>query len=210
MKKNKSHGVRPVSARDVWKKSCAGFSAGCRHYKSPANTGFLSNEKIREYMEGHLSRERYSHTLNVAKLAIMIAKRHGIKNLKKIETAALLHDYSKGSGNGAEHSAMASRAARRVFKIKDRYILDAIRHHTFGHRDMSDFSKIIYIADFSEPGRRFSAAKKIRRAALRDLDRAMLLALSEKIKYVVSKGEPLSGESVALYNKLVNSQCAKK
>jgi len=161
--------------------------------------------KIKEYLRKHISRERYRHTLNVAKLAVKIAGKHGIKDLKDVEIAALLHDCNKNSKTGLNHSAISSETAKNVFKIKDKKILNAIRHHTFGARNMDDFSKIIYIADIAEPGRKFSAAGKIRRLALKDLDAAMIMAIAEKIKYVVSKKEPLSVASVMLYNKLVGS-----
>ena len=167
-------------------------------------------DKIKKYLKSHISRERYAHTLNVAKLAVEIAKKHGVRELEKIEIAALLHDCAKNSKTGFNHSAASSEAAKKIFKIKDKKILDAILHHTFGSINMGKFSKIIYIADISEPGRRFSTAEKIRRAAFENIDKAMLMALAEKIKFVVSKNDFLSVESVKLYNKLVKSCELKK
>jgi len=167
-------------------------------------------DKIKEYLKRHISRERYRHTLNVAKLAVKIARKHGIKDLKKIEIAAFLHDCNKNSKTGLNHSAVSSETAKKVFKIKDKRILDAIQYHTFGSRNMGDFSKIIYIADISEPCRKFQMAKKIRQLALKNIDAAMVLSLAEKIKYVVSKREQLSVESVKLYNKLTKPRNIKK
>lgn len=166
--------------------------------------------RVKRYIKSNISAERYIHTLNVARLAVKIAKMHGVKDLEKIRAAALLHDCEKSPESGLGHSAASSETAKKVFGIKDKKILNAVRNHTFGSRDMDEFSKIIYIADISEPGRRFLTAKKIRRLAFRNLDEAMLLALSEKIKYVVSKKELLSPESVKLYNKLAKPVKFKK
>lgn len=126
-----------------------------------------------------------------------------MKKLPAIETAALLHDCGKNSKEKDNHSFMASKIAREKFAVKDRDILNAIRHHTYGNRRMSKFSKIIYIADISEPSRKFKEAKRIRKCAFKNLDRAMSLALSTKMKYVLSEKKPLSLEGVILYNKLL-------
>lgn len=166
--------------------------------------------RVKKYLKSNISAGRYAHTLNVERLAVKIAKKYGIKDIEKIRAAALLHDCEKNPETGLSHSAASSETAKKVFGVKDKKILNAVRNHTFGSRDMDEFSKIIYIADISEPGRKFPAAKKIRRLAFKNLDEAMLFALSEKIKYVVSKKEPLSVESVKLYNELAKPVKFKK
>ncbi|MDO8734056.1 MAG: hypothetical protein Q7K21_02730, partial [Elusimicrobiota bacterium] len=60
-----------------------------------------------------------------------------------------------------------------------------------------------YIADMSEPSRKFPEAKEIRKLAFKDLDGAMVLSLSTKIKYVLDERKPVSAESIILYNRLL-------
>jgi len=162
-----------------------------------------SISEIKKYLVKNLTRERYAHTISLSKLAVKLAKRHGLKDISKMEVAALLHDCQKKYESENNHSFLAVRVARTKFKIKDKQILKAILYHTFAHRSMDDFSKIIYIADISEPLRKFKGAGKIRRLAFKNLNDAMVLALSTKIKYVIGEKKPLSLESILLYNMLV-------
>ncbi|MDD5686211.1 MAG: bis(5'-nucleosyl)-tetraphosphatase (symmetrical) YqeK [Elusimicrobia bacterium] len=158
---------------------------------------------IKNYLKKNISQKRYVHTLELTKLASELAKHYGLKNIKKIQIATLLHDSQKNSKNGNEHSFLASEVAKNKFGIKDKKILNAIKHHTFGYRNMDKFAKIIYVADISEPSRKYKEAKNIRKLAFEDLDKAMVLTLSTKMKYVLGDKKPLSIESVILYNKLL-------
>ncbi|MFA5780150.1 MAG: bis(5'-nucleosyl)-tetraphosphatase (symmetrical) YqeK [Elusimicrobiota bacterium] len=163
----------------------------------------VSISDIKKYLKDNLTRHRYRHTLNLRNLAVKLAKHYKLKDIIKIEIAALLHDCQKRSNDKNNHSFLAEKFARTKFKIKDKKILYAIKHHTFGHRHMDDFSKIIYIADMSEPSRKFPEAKEIRKLSFKDLDIAMVLALSTKIKYVIDERKPVSVGSIITYNKLL-------
>ncbi|HAM38773.1 MAG: hypothetical protein A2474_03635 [Elusimicrobia bacterium RIFOXYC2_FULL_34_12] len=166
----------------------------------------VSINDIKNYLKVKLSKKRYIHTLNILELSVRLAAHNGIKEIEKIKIAALLHDCKKDIGNGNNHSFLAYNLAKKKFKIKDIKILNAIKNHTYGHRNMDDFSKIIYIADMSEPSRKFKEAKQIRRLAFKDLDKAMFLAVATKIKYVLKEMKPISMECIILYNKLLKRQ----
>lgn len=43
------------------------------------------------------------------------------------------------------------------YQVEDEEILSAIRYHTTGHPDMTVLEKIIYLADYIEPGRAWTA-----------------------------------------------------
>ncbi|MFH1540993.1 MAG: HD domain-containing protein [Elusimicrobiota bacterium] len=158
---------------------------------------------IKKYLARNLTQDRYSHTLKVANLAVKLAKHYKLKDIVKIKIASLLHDCQKNSNHQSNHSFLAEKIAKTKFKIKDKKILNAIKHHTFGCRKMDVFSKIVYIADISEPSRKFEQAKKTRKLAFKNLDEAMVLALSTKIKHVLDEKKSLSLESVMLYNKMI-------
>ncbi|OQA91460.1 MAG: putative nicotinate-nucleotide adenylyltransferase [Elusimicrobia bacterium ADurb.Bin231] len=162
--------------------------------------------EIKKFLKKNLSMSRYNHTVKVTALAEKLARKHGIKKLTEIKIAALLHDCRKTRPGAGEHSFLSARAARKKFGIKDKDILNAIKYHTFGNRRMNDFAKILYLADISEPGRNFPEAVRIRRMAFKNIDSAMILALTAKIRYVMSSGFPVSIESVMLYNNLVNQK----
>lgn len=52
------------------------------------------------------------------------------------------------------HAKVGSFLAREKYGVNDKAILDAITYHTTGRPNMSTLDKIIYIADYIEPGRR--------------------------------------------------------
>jgi predicted HD superfamily hydrolase involved in NAD metabolism len=119
-------------------------------------------------------------------------------NQKKAEVAALLHDIARdlpvgkmveileGEGfwesehRGVAHNPLLLHAhagkviACRDFEVKDREILRSIELHTTGGESMGLLDKIIFVADFTEPGRRFRGVDKARQLACRDLDKAVL------------------------------------
>jgi len=111
--------------------------------------------------------------------------RHGTDVLKA-QTAGLLHGGKTFECFGSIikfpscllHSFAGRIIAEEEFKMKDRDILNAIRNHTLGRKNMSVLEKIIFVADSVSPGRKCRHAEK-------NLDKAFLEVFVEKIKYVV-------------------------
>ena len=75
--------------------------------------------------------------------------------------------------------------AEEKYGIKDPEILSAITYHTTGKPEMSVLEKIVYIADYIEPGR-FKAPNlaKIRKLAFQDLDECMYEILKDTLIYL--------------------------
>ena len=67
---------------------------------------------------------------------------------------------------------MAAHCAQRDFGVKDRGVLRAIARHTLGRGPMGRLDKILYVADFSAPDRRFAGAGRVRSLAEEDLKAA--------------------------------------
>lgn len=164
-------------------------------------------EKLRRAMEKELSAGRYTHTLGVAYTAASLAMAHG-EDMEKAMTAGLLHDCAKAmhgselvaicekghlSMNTAErnnptallHAKAGAYLAEHKYSVSDGDILNAIRYHTTGRPDMSKLEKIIYIADFIEPGRKqLAELEMIRRIAFQDLDWTMEKILANTLAYL--------------------------
>jgi len=81
-----------------------------------------------------------------------------------------------------------------MFKIHDEDILNAIRYHCTGRKEMSTLEKIIFVSDFIEPGRQF-VSEKLRKLAEINLDKAVLEVMLEKKKYIHLIGETYSSIS---------------
>ena len=87
------------------------------------------------------------------------------------------------------HSRLGAYIAHEKYGIDDQEILSAINYHTTGRREMSLLEKIIYIADYMEPGRKQAPnLSAIRKAAFEDLDKALLMILEDTLSYLHSTG----------------------
>ncbi|SFQ21678.1 bis(5'-nucleosyl)-tetraphosphatase (symmetrical) YqeK [Caldicoprobacter faecalis] len=177
-------------------------------------------EKLRTLMD----EERYVHSLGVRDCAVMLAQRYGA-DVEKARVAGLLHDCAKGLPReeminraveaGIElgpkefqteallHGPVGAVVARQTFGIDDTEILSAIECHTTGKSDMALLDKIIYLADYIEPNRDFPEVEELRRAAMEDLDKAVLMALRRTIKYVLDTDRFLHPRTVEAWNDML-------
>ena len=64
-------------------------------------------------------------------------------------------------------------------------ILQAIASHTILNKRPQILDKILYVADISEPGRKFCESNKIREIAFRNLDEAVILSINISFKYLM-------------------------
>ena len=186
----------------------------------------MDKEAIKNKLRGLLSKKRYEHCLDVAKTAVQLAKTHSA-DPKKAETAGLLHDCAKWMKNEALlayskkirlpvdkveslqpkllHSFVSAYIAKKDFGIKDKDTLNAIAHHTSGRIKMSKLEKIIYVSDHIEPGRKHRNVSKVRDAAKKDLDRAIVLVSGEMIKYLLKKEVPIFEQTLVTRNYYLNN-----
>lgn len=162
--------------------------------------------KIRKAMEKSLDPKRFEHTLGVAYTAAALAMCNQVDTEKAI-VAGLLHDCAKGLSNDKRlsicekrnmsvseverknpsllHAKVGSIMALEEYDIEDMDIIQAIMNHTTGRPGMSTLEKIIFIADYMEPGR--NKAKNldiIRDMAFRDLDAALIKILEDTLTYL--------------------------
>jgi HD superfamily phosphohydrolase YqeK len=54
---------------------------------------------------------------------------------------------------------------------------------------MSKLEKIIFLADYIEPGRRFPGVDEVRETARCDLERAVLMAMDNTIRFLLERGQ---------------------
>ena len=164
-------------------------------------------EKLRRAMEKELSASRYTHTLGVSYTAAALAMAHN-EDMEKAMLAGLLHDCAK-SKHGSElvaicenahlnvtaversnptallHAKAGAYLAEHKYGVTDMDILNAIRYHTTGRPNMSRLEKMVYIADYIEPGRKQNRdLSLIRRLAYQDLDSTMEKILGDTLAYL--------------------------
>lgn len=178
------------------------------------------------YLEEHLSYKRYTHSKNVADLAEALARHYGCDE-RKAKLAGLIHDcskeekyddlvyYARESGFHVDqesykipevlHGPASVYVSKAVFGINDEEILSAVRYHVTGRESMTLMEKIIFIADYIEPSRKFEGIEEIRALAYNDLDSALLYALDLTILYVIEKKGLLHHDTVSARNFLIGN-----
>jgi len=122
--------------------------------------------------------------------------------------AGWLHDALRDaplSNRLAHGPAAADRAAAEG--ERDRGVLDAVRHHTLGYAGWDDVGRMLYLADFLEPGREASGARSDRAELAgrvpKDRDRVLREIARRRLEWVLRSGWPLPVETVAFWNSLV-------
>ncbi|BDU50209.1 bis(5'-nucleosyl)-tetraphosphatase (symmetrical) YqeK [Haliovirga abyssi] len=178
---------------------------------------------IKKHLKNILSEKRYEHTIAVAETSVKLAKIYG-EDINKIEIAALLHDCAKNLklsemkrliGRESEltkveynlpeilHGFAGAIYARNIFKIEDKDILNAIKYHTIGRKNMTMIEKIIYIADVIEPGRKCGNVDKVRKLAYKDIDCAILQEMKNKINYLLSTNRVIHTNTIDMRNSIL-------
>lgn len=155
-----------------------------------------------------LSSKRLLHSLGVARTAVYLAELYGV-DPQQAEIAGLLHDCAREMSYAellrqAEvqhlpldaldrqapvllHARLGAHIARTEYGITDEAILQAITCHTVGGPQMTTLDKIIFLADYIEPGRDFDGVEALRAVAAQNLDQAVLAAYDQTIAYMRQK-----------------------
>lgn len=185
----------------------------------------INNDEILKWLKNNLSEERYIHTLGTAQKAAQLAKKYALDE-EKAYIAGLLHDCAKCFDNEkllsiikehlqveecemlnykTLHAPVSAYIAQTEFGVEDDEILSAIRWHTLGKLEMSDFEKIIFLADKIEPNTRDKDYReKIETFLLEEngLNKAILKCYKETIKSLVKRDLKICLLTIEIYNKL--------
>jgi HD superfamily phosphohydrolase YqeK len=117
--------------------------------------------------------------------------------------AAWLHDALRDAPLGdpiAHGPAAAARAARDG--ESDRGVLDAVRYHTIGYAGWDDVGRMLYLADFLEPGRDFDpdGRRALAERVPGERDAVVREVARRRIEWVLRSGWPLHPDTVAFWN----------
>lgn len=174
-----------------------------------------------ELIKSRLKPNRYVHSKNVAKKAAELGKMFGCDE-NRLYLAGLLHDICKNDTNEnilnlfdefgiildnvtkstpkLWHAIAGAVYVEKILKINDKDVISAIRWHTTGKPDMTDFEKIIFLADFISDERDYDGVEIIRKSVKNGLDEAVFVALRESIKWLCEDENALQTDSVNAYN----------
>lgn len=179
-----------------------------------------SRDELLDQLKDVVKTKRFKHILRVEEKIMTLAEKHGV-DLEKASIAALLHDFAKdldsqvmrelarqywdeplleASSDEIWHGFAAAQIAQEHFNVKDKSILTAVAGHTIGWFEMDQLFKILYLADYTEPGRDFPGVKKARKLAENDLDAAVTFKMSATIKHLIDKEQSIFLPTIDIYN----------
>jgi predicted HD superfamily hydrolase involved in NAD metabolism len=177
-------------------------------------------------LESELAYGRFVHTLDVAATAANLAMCYGA-DLDKAETAGLLHDCAKCMSLGKMlkvcdkagtdlsefeknsvsllHSKAGAVLAESRYGVRDEDTLNAIRFHTTGRPGMSLLEKIVFVADYIEPGRDSAPnLPQVRKLAYESIDDCVLQILKDTLRYLATTGsavDPMTQKTYEYYRR---------
>ena len=186
----------------------------------------MNQEQALKKVKPHLTEHRYTHTLGVIQAAEDLAIRYGA-DPEKAMLAAVFHDYAKfrdkeemkrlvreklkdksflDYGDELLHAPCGAYYVEHEVGIKDEDVLNAIRYHTTGRPNMTVLEKVVFLADYIEPGRRLKGIDEVRKLAKKDLDQAVIEALKNTTGFLMKRNQLIYPETIATYNQLVEEK----
>ncbi|MDR2660953.1 MAG: bis(5'-nucleosyl)-tetraphosphatase (symmetrical) YqeK [Lactobacillaceae bacterium] len=178
-------------------------------------------EEITQKVKENLSDFRFQHSLRVSEYAQELAKKNNY-DIQKAKLAGLVHDYAKESSNEEFlfyidkykldpelkkwktpiwHGIVGAYIIKEKLGIEDEDVLHAISVHTTGDIEMTILDKILYMADWLEPGRDFSETlDAIKTKTEANLDYGIAQQLSFALDFLSRKKEAIYPKTLYAYN----------
>ena len=181
-------------------------------------------KRMQQKLKKHLDEDRYEHTLGVMYTAGALAMRYQ-ENIRSALIAGLLHDCAKciptnkkfkmcskyhlevseteRSNPSLLHAKLGAYLAEKKYHVRDEAILSAITFHTTVKPAMSLLEKIVYVADYIEPGRReLPNMAEIRRLAFENIDECIYQILQDSLNYLNTRNitvDPMTEKTYLYY-----------
>ena len=171
-----------------------------------------------------MSEYRYTHSVNVSKEAVKLAKRYGADE-EKAAVAGILHDITKEMPKEQQlqiildsgiilddiqknapklwHGLSGSLYIKKHLGIDDDDILNAICFHTTGRAGMSVLEKIIFVADFTSEERTYKGVATMRKKSKKSLEDAMLYGFKFTFSDLSSRELAIHPDELSCYNEIV-------
>lgn len=181
----------------------------------------MERKEIQKKLKKELDKNRYLHTRGVMYTASCLAMRYEY-DIEKAMLAGLLHDCAKCLSNERQieiceqhqvaissiehqnpfllHQKTGAIIAEEEYGVKDPEILHAISVHTTGCVEMTLLDKIIFVADYIEPGRdKAEHLQEIRKEAFEDIDACVADILYDTIHYLNKRSGAIDPTTAQVY-----------
>lgn len=168
-----------------------------------------------------VSKARYRHMERVAGLLDGWARSAGLSKEERKRRIALgfLHDAVKNAPEAELRSLVPTKlrdlpasilhgpAAAALLErdgVEDEGFLSAVAWHTLGHPELGPEGRMLYCADFLDPGRRMRPQWRsgLRERLPDDLDEVTQEILHARIVHLLKRGRPVQPETLAFWNSM--------
>ncbi len=187
---------------------------------------------LSDKMKQALKPGRYIHTIGVANTAYALAIKWNYSCFTAM-VAGMLHDCAKCISDEKRiqeceqnnipiteieykyphllHGKVGALYCKEKYNVFDQQIAHAITVHTTGCPNMNLLDKIIYVADYIEPGRDKQPRLDILRSmAYSDLDRCVYMILEDSVAYLNENPDMVDPTTIDTYNYYVNYMKEKR
>ena len=185
----------------------------------------ISNDGLLNWLKTNLTEKRFQHSIATAETARELGIKFGLDS-EKLYVAGLLHDCAKCFSNEklkeiidnyldieeseiisykTWHAPVSAYIAQKEFGVEDEEILSSIRWHTIGKMNMTDFEKIVFLADKIEPKTREQSYIDLIAPYIKEkdgLNKALLASYKETIMSLVKRDLKICFATIEIYNKL--------
>lgn len=180
----------------------------------------LSSDEIIAKEKANMDKKRFEHCIGVSKTARKLAKLNGYDE-DRAALAGFIHDYAKrvpveeyrkvikdqgfdpdllNWNRAIWHGIVGTYFIKRDLKITDPEILQAVWRHTTADVEMTILDKIVFVADFIEPGRDFPGVDEARKVAYNNLDDGVGYELAHTLEFLVKNRNKIYPRTLAAYN----------
>ena len=189
----------------------------------------LDKYEIEEEIKKSMTQERFQHSLRVRDTALRLAEIYGCKREEAV-LASLLHDVARdipvemiqkllSENDDCEkdididsdnylllHAKAGKIIAKQKFGIKDEDVLRSIELHTTGGVSMTLLNKVVFVADFIEPERKFNGVKKARELSFLSLEETVLYIYKFLLKRLLKKELFICQNTFLGYNEIIQNK----
>lgn len=181
----------------------------------------LTSDEIIAKEKSNMDEKRFKHCIGVSQTSRKLAKLNNY-DPDKAALAGFIHDYAKqvaperfikvvkeqnfdpdllNYNRAIWHGIVGAYFIEKELKITDPEILTAIRRHTTADVEMTTLDKIVFVADFIEPGRDFSGVEEARKIAYANLDDGVGFELAHTLDFLITNRKKIYPKTFAAYNK---------
>ena len=181
----------------------------------------LTSDEIIAKEKSNMDEKRFKHCIGVSQTSRKLAKLNNY-DPDKAALAGFIHDYAKqvaperfikvikeqnfdpdllNYNRAIWHGIVGAYFIEKELKITDPEILTAIRRHTTADVEMTTLDKIVFVADFIEPGRDFSGVAEARKIAYANLDDGVGFELAHTLDFLITNRKKIYPKTFAAYNK---------